>query len=830
MFEDIPKIYASFSDLDDVKLVFDKPFILTITWDDVKFDFFVRLKSDSNKIMFFGNGAYDSEKVKLPVFQRHSWINDINESVIIYNDPTLYLGKMNLGWGQGTADRFYLKDMSVIMSKMIAKLGIENSNVLFYGSSAGGFMSLYLAGLIKDSKALVNNPQTAVNKYYPTHVKKMYSFAYPDLEPSVIEEKYKERLDIAAFYKSINYVPNIYYLQNLACAHDVKNHLNPFLSRLTELNGKIDITRIRFDYYSDEEQGHNPLDKEDTLRYLKDYDKETKAVKTAIKDIDPSKIIKISNKNPETINIADKIMNNQIYIFSSLDIIDFSKGINWDYQHHTNPQTYQLYLQALNCVSFLLNAFEISNDKKYLLKAKEIIESWYDYQIKKPVNTMVWYDHPTAYRAHNLVYFMILAKRNNIEINEEKYISLIEQHAHYLYSDKSYRKNNHGIMMDRAIILLGILVAHPDAHHWIEKGIWRLKDTFYYSYSYNGVHLENSPEYHRIVFNLYKTTEKFLNQNDLSLGEDLLNILSKSEKYFSYLSKPDGSIPMIGDSGKLYTTNETKRFESFYDQTAGISILQAENKDNKDLSTWISFVCGYGTTTHKHYDDLSFTLFYKGKDIFVDSGKYGYGKSKLRSYVVSPSAHNTLCLKDKRYVLDKTNDDFKKIYTSSFLTNDKVDIVKGINKGYEGVTLERTLIFIKPEILIVVDKYNNDSTNTISQLFNLAPEINIVETSNKKVILKSGHERIEIEQLLAPGELAVHQGDVEIPRAVIAEKFGKAIKSNQLEYTTDEKDGYLLTAIKLGENAINNFKSASINITDGLLTVEAYGKTLTFYI
>lgn len=830
MLAEIPKINASFSDFDNVELKFDDPFILTISWDDVKFDFFVRLKSDSSKIMFFGNGAYDSEKMSLPVFQRHSWINDINDSVIIYNDPTLYLGKMNLGWGQGTTDRFFINDMSKMIRKIISKLGIENSNVLFYGSSAGGFWSLYLAGLIKESKAIVNNPQTAVNKYYPTHVKKMYSFSYPNLEPNVIEEVYKERLDIVAFYTSINYVPNILYLQNLACTHDVKNHLNPFLSRLTESNGKVDISRIRFDYYYNEAQGHNPLDKADTLKYLEEFSKESKVKKIAIKEIDPSKIIKISNKNPETINIANKIMDNQIYIFSSLDIIDFSEGINWDYQHHTNAQTYQLYLQALNCVSFLLNAFEISQEQKYLLKAKEIIESWYEYQIKQPVNNMVWYDHPTAYRAHNLVYFMILAQKNNLEINEEKYISLIEQHAHYLYSDKSYRKNNHGIMMDRAIILLGILVEHPDAPHWIEKGIWRLKDTFYYSYSYNGVHLENSPEYHRIVYNLYKSTEKFLNQNNLSLGEDLLNILSKSEKYFSYLSKPDGSIPMIGDSGKLFTTNAIKRFESFYDQTAGITILQSENEDNKDLSTWISFVCGYGTTTHKHYDDLSFTLFYKGKDIFVDSGKYGYGKSKLRSYVVSPSAHNTLCLKDKRYVLDKTNDDFKKIYTSSFLTNNKVDIVKGINTGYEGVKLERTLIFIKPDILIVIDYFNSSTTNNIAQIFNLAPEINIVETSNKKVTVKSEDKLIEIEQLIPTGELEVHQGSVEIPRAVIAEKFGKAIKSNQLEYITEKNEGYLLTAIKLGENAINNFKSASINETEGLVTIEAYGKTLTFYI
>ncbi|WP_404329949.1 heparinase II/III family protein [Mesobacillus maritimus] len=829
MFDDIPKIKANISDIDNLEFTFDSPYFLTVTWEDVNFDFYISLKSTSNKIMFFGNGAYDSEKMSLPVFQRHSWANEINESVIVYNDPTLYLGKMNLGWGQGTTERFYIKDLSQIITKLISHLGIDNTNVLFYGSSAGGFQSLYLAGLIRGSKALVNNPQTAVHKYYPSHVKKMYSYSYPGLEQSNIEDKYIERLDVAEFYKSINYIPDIYYLQNLACKHDVQNHLLPFQNSLEKLRGKVDISRIRFEYYHNEEQGHNPLDKSVTLKYLSEFSGVNQSDVT-IKQLETSKIIKISNKSHETIDIANKIMQNQIYLFASLDLIDFSNGFNWDYQHHTNPQTYQLYLQALNPISFLLNAVEATDDISYLYKAKEIVESWYDYQSTKPNNTMVWYDHTIAYRAHNLVYYMLLAKKYKLDFDEKKYISLIEQHADYLWSDGSYRKNNHGIMMDRALILLGMLLEHPESSHWIEKGIWRLKDTFYSSYSSNGVHLGNSPEYHRIVSNLYKSTEAFLEQNNLTLGEDLLAILSKSERYFSYLSKPDGSIPMLGDSGELFSSKENKEFESFYDQTAGITILQSKDKQDKDLSTWVSFVCGYGTTAHKHYDDLSFTLFYKGKDIFVDSGKYGYGSSKVRSYVVSPSAHNTLFIKNKRYNLDKIDNDFKNIYTSSFLTTNRVDMVKGINMGYDGVKLERTLIFIKPNILVILDSFNNETSNPISQLFNLAPHIEILDYKNERAKIKSDDEIIEIEQILPEGSFEVHNGSEEVPKAVIAKQFGKVIKTNQLEYTTEKKEGHLLTVVKLGESAVKNFKSASINEKSGLVTINANGEQFNIYI
>lgn len=56
-----------------------------------------------------------------PYFQRHSWMNEFQDSIIYYNDPTLYLGKVSLAWGQGTSDRFYLKDIAVLIEKFMKK-------------------------------------------------------------------------------------------------------------------------------------------------------------------------------------------------------------------------------------------------------------------------------------------------------------------------------------------------------------------------------------------------------------------------------------------------------------------------------------------------------------------------------------------------------------------------------------------------------------------------------------------------------------------------------------------------------------------------------------
>ncbi|MGM0853924.1 MAG: heparinase II/III domain-containing protein [Bacillota bacterium] len=848
MLKDIHKLNSTLEEIKEITFPSDQPFLLTITLEDVKYEFYINLKKDSDRLVVLGSGAYNSAKMSPPVFQRFSWAEDIHASTIYYNDPTLYLGKINLGWGQGTEDRFYLEELAGILDEIFIRLSATRDKVTFYGSSAGGFMSLYLAGLLKGTSAVVNNPQTIVNNYYEGHVTRMYECAYPNLSKEDILKQFTQRLNIIEFYKSIKYIPTVYYLQNLGCNHDVKNHLTPFVESIKAVNESYGFNNIKFDYYFNKEQGHDPLDQEQTLKFLNkndlfspNYSRQFEVggnMQDNVKllDLDTSQIIKISEVKKDTELVANKIYNNHFFFFNSLDTINFEEGIDWNYKHYKNSSTYQLYLHSLNVVSFLLNAYEKTKDKKYFVKSKEIIDSWMEFESTSPKNDMIWYDHPSAYRAQNLVYFLVIAKKISYDISEKEkeYISMVEKHANYLYSDKDYRKNNHGIMMDRSLIMLGRVLEHPKADSWVEKGIWRLKDTFYTSYSSKGVHLENSPEYHRIVRNLYLSTEKFLNKNDLTLGEDLLNLLTLSDRYFNYLVKPNGVLPKIGDTGKINVGTDNKRYVSFFDQTSGTSILQTKNDLNPENSTWMSFVCGYGTTTHKHYDDLSMNLFFNGHDILVDSGKYSYGKSKIRSYVISPRAHSTLIINDdkqrNRYTFDKKNDDYKNIYTTSFSTSANMDLVKGVNNGYENASLERAILFLKSDIVVIVDLINAEATQKVSQLFNLAPHIEVHSMDKKKAVLQSHGDLIEFEQVNDVDSSNVIKGDVNQPIAVVADTFGEVYETNQLEFNKEVEKDYYLTVVKLGENAISRFVDASFDMKTGKLTVKTTDDDINTYI
>jgi hypothetical protein len=259
-------ITFKYDQLDFLRLPIAQPFVLTVEWNGVKYEFLIRIKENSPHLLVFGAGAIvvqatpGGPPVRPPYFQRHSWMNDLEDSVIYYNDPTLYLGDIPAGWGQGTKDRFYLKDIAAILTKIIQKIQINPKNVLFYGSSCGGFMSLMLAGFIKDSIALVDCPQTCVTRWLiKPVVQSVLNVSYPNLSEQEVMKLFPERIDVIKFYNHIKYVPRIYYLQNVTCIHDVTDHLIPFISNLKYMDKDCVVNKVKVDLYYDKQPGHKDL-------------------------------------------------------------------------------------------------------------------------------------------------------------------------------------------------------------------------------------------------------------------------------------------------------------------------------------------------------------------------------------------------------------------------------------------------------------------------------------------------------------------------------------------------------------------------------------------
>lgn len=214
-------------------------------------------------LLIFGQGYQDRKQIQLPRFQRMDWAFKLKYNVLIFNDPTLYLrDDVGLGWCLGTKDHYVLPRFKIIVEKVRDFLCIRNKNLMFYGSSAGGFSSLMLASHFEGSSALVNNPQTNVLEFKRGGVKTLLELGFGGITLAEAHAFYGERMSFIERLRLGAYIPRIYYLQNFLDEDHYRDQMVPLMTQLQERAHKektIDNSRrLIFELYSDAKAEHNP--------------------------------------------------------------------------------------------------------------------------------------------------------------------------------------------------------------------------------------------------------------------------------------------------------------------------------------------------------------------------------------------------------------------------------------------------------------------------------------------------------------------------------------------------------------------------------------------
>lgn len=261
-----------------IEIFHDKEVAYKIFRKNVAFEMYCNLKHDSNILVVIGQSALDRQKTQLPAFRRWSWSHEMKYSCIILNDPTLYLSsELEGGWFVGDRKHHYIVTAANIINEIADKANIPTKNIIFMGASAGGFTSLIMASCLEGASAYVDVPQTDLRLY--CHKKPLENIASASFSSNNIEACYKQfsdRFSVIDFYKKINRVPNIYYLQNsndITAGH-VSSQFGTFINGLMQImatspsSRKAKIVTETYDRSHLLRGGHFPLPKKLTLHYL----------------------------------------------------------------------------------------------------------------------------------------------------------------------------------------------------------------------------------------------------------------------------------------------------------------------------------------------------------------------------------------------------------------------------------------------------------------------------------------------------------------------------------------------------------------------------------
>lgn len=283
-----------------------------------------------------------------------------------------------------------------------------------------------------------------------------------------------------------------------------------------------------------------------------------------------------------------------------------------------------------------------------------------------------WNDHSTAIRLTNFgnTFFYFLAQEGVDAGLLRVLLRLAQIHQRVLLDEKFYSKGtNHGLDQAYSLYLSShffhVLESSREARR---VALERLRYELEKSFAADGVHIENSPEYHGSI--LMSTLQiddavRSMEGGSVFVAGELIN---KAIDYLALIIRPDGKYPPIGDT---LVVEPTQNFEWLkeYSSYPALHYALTRGREGEDLPSWhhvfpdagyaifrgdptrfnqaarphIVFKCGFLSHYHRQDDDNNLLLFALGEEWLSDGGLYVHDHGvPEREYMRSHLAHNVM--------------------------------------------------------------------------------------------------------------------------------------------------------------------------------------------
>lgn len=510
-----------------------------------------------------------------------------------------------------------------------------------------------------------------------------------------------------------------------------------------------------------------------------------------VDDIDRSIFTSIlKNKFEFTYHRKQYLISSESFIDNKLLILGDFQGVqfvNWSViweDFSLKSRTWQWLLHSFVYIRQLISHHFENKDYVALDNIIEAINSWTEYYFDRSDYSFefIWHDHATALRAENILLFIYYI--DNYEKKWKKMQNKFFDKLDYvlyvigkkLEQESFYTKHtNHGLEQVRVLLLLG---TYFNQKNWIEIAKQRLNSELDYAFTEEGIHRENSPSYHQFVFKIFLRImgdypKGYLGKENSKFSR----IAPKALEYLTYILRPDGKLPIIGDTELKPTTDgyvkyfadiSPKIYNSFlysfsqgkqgtkpldrvkvYSQS-GYAIYRDAWHDAIDFKNTVHMIFKTGCLSRYHHqqDENNLVLYAYAEDWLIDSGLYKYmNKDPIRQYMRRRQAHNVPILSNCNYSSD-FNHRMNSWRLSYFLKDDLINI-KGVNTVLQNIEHCRELQlpenFNTQEKFEVVDEINilDAAFRDVSFLWHIP--------ADKKVEIINGNQ-IQI-QSLASGKI-----------------------------------------------------------------------------
>lgn len=385
--------------------------------------------------------------------------------------------------------------------------------------------------------------------------------------------------------------------------------------------------------------------------------------------------------------LGKKYFDSGFLKLGDFDLVRISSWSDWE----IDPLSNRSWQWRLNWLSFI--AFFISHHHHHeiLNEGKKAILSWLDRYLFCDLETkfeFAWHDHGTALRAEQLLLFTLYCIEYAPEWSEENSQFLKQankaliRHGEKLAEESFYSKHtNHGLEQTRVLMLLALSLDCDKNQLWQSLATTRLKNELDFSFTKEGVHVENSPGYHIFVFKTFlNIIDEYPAEVLGSLAKEFNSLANQALSFITHILRPDGTLPILGDTENIRTTdayqkyfidakeyqhfvyvlsqgkrgNKPEQLNKIYPES-GYAIFRDQwfGSENYTQAFHVSVKAGCLSRYHHQQDEGHISVYGLGEDWLIDSGLYNYiNNDPIRKYMRSRAAHNVPLISPAAYSPD----------------------------------------------------------------------------------------------------------------------------------------------------------------------------------
>jgi pimeloyl-ACP methyl ester carboxylesterase len=205
------------------------------------FDYYLNKKNSNTLLVFLPSAAVNGERI-LPAFRRWRWSLELEGyDVLCVADPAMRLSEKLLGaWCVGTRNSWPLPLIMNHIAQLKATLGY--TEIVFCGSSLGGFMALQMGTLAKEmgldlgtGGVYAENPQVNLMTYYqgPADLIAEVGFGVPNR--NMVAREFEKRFNVTQLMFETGLAPDGYLVVKESDEHHFNNHLPQLIDALEQL-------------------------------------------------------------------------------------------------------------------------------------------------------------------------------------------------------------------------------------------------------------------------------------------------------------------------------------------------------------------------------------------------------------------------------------------------------------------------------------------------------------------------------------------------------------------------------------------------------------------